>query len=282
MHRPSRRLAVALLAIALVFSGACASGSGPVTGATAYQLVSRAVNKTSAAKSARVSSLTRVTGPDEVNVTGSGVVDFVGRRGSMTMSAEAPSEGSLEFEIVFDGTVLYEKFPPELASELPGGKTWVKIDLGTLGEVAGVDLSQVIEGSPSDPTQALQLLLGASRNVSDLGTEKVRGVDTIHYRLSIDVNRVAEQAPEAARDSYRAVIEMLKTPVIPAEVWVDGQSLLRKMTFTETIASGPGAAEGEVTVQMTMEYYDFGVPVDIEVPPESEVVDILEIIEQGA
>jgi hypothetical protein len=189
---------------------------------------------------------------------------------------------AVEFEIVFDGTVLYEKFPPELASELPGGKTWVKIDLGTLGEEAGVDLSQVIEGSPSDPTQALQLLLGASRNVSELGTEKVRGVDTSHFRLRIDMNKVAEQAPEAARDSYRALIQMLKSPVIPAEVWVDGQGLLRKMTFTETISSGPGAAQGEVTVQMTMEYYDFGVPVDIMLPPESEVVDIFEIIDQGA
>lgn len=156
----------------------------------------------------------------------------------------------------------------------------MKVDLGALSKEAGFDFGEIMASSPSDPTQALHFLLGASRDVRDLGKEVIRGVATSHYRLTLDLRKAARQVPDSAQESYDTLLDMLESPLIPAEVWIDDEGRLRKMTFTETIASGPGAAEGDVTVEMTMEYYDFGVAVDVELPPESEVVDILEILQE--
>jgi len=94
------------------------------------------------------------------------------------------------------------------------------------------------EPTPFEPTGLLGYLRVHAESSEELGGETVRGVVTTRYRL------------EVVADDERAVVD----------VWVDDQHLVRRMRFTDEQG---GADE--------IEFYDFGVPVDVEAPPASEI-----------
>ena len=98
----------------------------------------------------------------------------------------------------FLGNVFYMKFPL-LAAFLPGAKEWIEFDLESLGEDAGIDLSQLQQLGQSDPSQALDYLR-ATGQVEEVGTEQVDGVETTHYTGTIRLDAVAEQVPADQRE----------------------------------------------------------------------------------
>jgi hypothetical protein len=117
--------------------------------------------------------------------------------------------------------------------------------------------------------------LGKLRDVADvtrLGRERVRGVDTRRYRGTIAVPKVSS--------------------AISVEVWIDREGRVRRIrdryNFTElrfdlaelgrlgqevTGSTLPNQATGDVWSVGTTEYDDFGVPVAIQLPPEGDVFD---------
>jgi hypothetical protein len=56
-------------------------------------------------------------------------------------------------------------------------------------------------------------------------------------------------------------------------VWIDGQGQVRQEDLTVAATSGSTAVSADVTVQ----YYDFGAPVDLVAPPAGQVVDFSSI-----
>jgi hypothetical protein len=171
---------------------------------------------------------------------------------------------------VVDG-VLYMNFP--LLSKLGGGRQtdWVSIsgnaitggDNG-LGSTSGVD-----------PGAMLDYLRGAGAEVVDHGKEDVRGVETTHMSTTIVPRQAIDSAPPAARDRMEKALSrlgakgFLDTPV-PLDVYVDKDGLVRRLVMQMTL---PIAREStEMTMQM--DFFDFGVPVDIEAPPADQVTDI--------
>jgi predicted transcriptional regulator len=264
----------------------CGGASAPVTPQAA---VVQAAEKTADAGSSRASFEITMTGlgPEPFTMTGEGIFDSSERKGRMTMDLSALAEGSGqelgEAEMIFDEFVVYMKFPflQELQPQL---KPWLKFDIRELGKEQGFDLGQLSQLNQNDPSQALQYLRAASNDVKEVGKEDVRGVETTHYRMTIDLKKVVDQAPEDQREQLRAsidqIVELSGIQMVPTEVWVDEDGLARRMKLTyEGMRFAPGQ-QGDMT--MTMELYDFGVEVDVEPPPESEVTDIQELIQQGA
>jgi hypothetical protein len=96
------------------------------------------------------------------------------------------------------------------------------------------------------PVRMLDLLRDASRETARVGEEDVRGEPTAHYELTVG----CEQA-EIACDDESVV-----------EVWVAEDGLVRRV------------AVDEVGTSVTMEFFDFGVPVDVEVPPADQVEEV--------
>jgi hypothetical protein len=88
-----------------------------------------------------------------------------------------------------------------------------------------------------------------------------------------DLAALAENGPEELRPSYEQLIQMTGTEEIPTQVWIDGDDLVRRIvTDFEIEQQGQ-----QVTQQSTIEYFDFGVEVDVRPPPEKDTVDITEL-----
>jgi hypothetical protein len=203
---------------------------------------------------------------------------------TMDMSEFAAGSGQDlgEAEFVYDEFVMYMKFPL-LQQVQPGLKPWVKFDLRDLGKQQGFDIGQLSQFNQNDPSQALQYLRAASGNVQEVGREEVRGVETTHYGMRVDLRKVISQAPAEQREQLRATIDQLVeqsgVETVPTEVWIDDDGLARRMRLTyNNMRFAPGQVGDMV---MTMDLYDFGVEVDVKRPPKNQVTDIQKLIDQG-
>jgi hypothetical protein len=278
-----RLLAAFAAALAALVPLACSGGddggndAGPAPATTtAPAPVVLAAAKTREAGSARFALTTRIEGgPAAGTITGEGT--FAGRRGRMTLDLSDLGAGGAflqgRLEVVFDGLVFYLRFPPAVAAVLPGNKPWLRVDLAQLGRQEGFDFEQLLQVNQGDPSQTLEYLRGASDDFREVGAETVRGVATTHYRGTVDLEKVAAQAPAGAAETYRRAIEASGRSTLPMDVWIDGEGLLRRMRFEQPIPGEEGAS-----ATTTIELYDFGTEVDAEPPPAGDVLDIQDLI----
>jgi hypothetical protein len=258
------------LAALVALLAACGGGgnggeAAAPPGGEAATPIAAAATETAEAESYRSSIVLEYEGSEgPVRIAGEGEFQAEPPRGRLTMNvAQAGSRTDVAgTEIVYDGHVLYMTAPGAAGG---AEKRWVAMDLGEegrLGQLNGFDRT--------DPAQSLAYL-HAANDVEEVGTEEVRGAETTHYRLTVDLREAAERAPE-----YRAVIEQsLKAgseAEVPADVWVDGDGRVRRVRM---VYAGVPTAEGtsaEVTV--TTELYDFGADVSVEPPPRDQVLNL--------
>ena len=277
------RIATALVGVALVFGGC--GGSSPTTNPLA--VIISAADKTKEAGTARVSMDMKMDGPTgAVTMTAEGLFDMASKTGEMTMEMEMPDApaGTPDLgttEAVFQGTVIYMKMAA-LSAQLPPGKPWVSFDLQSVGEEVGLDFEALMQSGTSDPTQTLEYLRGASGEVETVGEEEVRGAPATHYRASISFDKILEQAPPELRDRLKPSIELMKewagADQIPVELWIDEEGRLVRMEQAFEYAAGPAAGS---SMDMAMEMYDFGIEVDVQVPPPSQVTDLQELMSRA-
>jgi hypothetical protein len=268
-------LAGALLGVVLA---ATACGSSSVDPAQ----VANAATKTSSAASYRLATATKLKLANR-NVTfdGQGVFDSKRRRGRLSLdlsqlnqvSGAAGSPYNLGYaEFVLDGTTMYMRIP--LLKQLnPTLRPWIKLDLAQAGKTQGLDFGSFLQfGQGGDPTQALEYLR-ATGKLQKKGTEDVRGVKTTHYAGTVDLKKVADQAPAKLRDEVRKnvdrVIAETGQRTIPVEVWVDDQGYVRREQYTSKLQ----VQNQKVDVQSTLELFDFGTPVVAPLPPPADVSD---------
>ncbi|HEX2235197.1 MAG TPA: hypothetical protein VHK89_02875 [Actinomycetota bacterium] len=276
------RRTLVLAALAALLAGACNAELSP--GATVLQSIA-ATNDAGSARVAysAVFDIAAADGP--VGMSGEGIFDYAHQKGRMTFDmsqilrrAEGAPEGAGEVEMIFDGPVLYMRMP-FLTELVAAERPWIRLDLDAARRAGRPDLAQLVQLGESDPTQLLELLHGAERGVDDVGTERVRGARTTHYRMTLDLLRAAEKATEGARASVDALIARSRTDALDADVWIDDEGRMRKMTYGVDLATSDGSADDN-TMTVSMELYEFGVDVAVEPPPPDEVVDLLQLIDQ--
>jgi hypothetical protein len=271
-------LMTVLLALALAACGSSGSSSPTTPSAetssnSAQSLVSSAGAKTSEAQSARISFTATFTGATSGSMKGEGA--FAKRRGHLTMDLSgltgSPAE---EAEIIFDKLVYYIKLPSSTGIPLPPGKEWFKLDLAKLGESQGLDLEQLTQLNQSDPSQALGFLRGASDDFHKIGTEQVRGEATTHFSGTIDLEKVAADAPADVAEQYRKVAELSPSKKVPMDVWLGNDGLVRRLRFTQTLPGGS-------TMTMDEELFDYGASADVSAPPADQVLDLTLLMNLG-
>jgi hypothetical protein len=110
----------------------------------------------------------------------------------------------------------------------------------------------------------------------------VRGTQTTHYRTVLDLARAARDASGAARPSVYGLMQRTGAREMPADVWIDGDGRMRKMTYRVELTPPPGAASppNPDTMSVVMELYEFGIDVRVMPPSEEEVVDLVELSQQ--
>jgi len=301
MVRPMRLVLLAFVA-ALLGVGAAGCGGGQGGGAAAFPVLnglSPVADATENASSARfeMGFEFQVGGLDDsLGFSATGAYDTPAKKAQLTMDLGSfakliggfagalggdapkgladPSKWKLEMRL--DGTVAYMRMP-FLASELPGGKEWVSIDLARAAQMQGRDLGEVQSlAQGSDPREMLDYLRSVAGEVTQVGTEDVRGVPTAHYFAVIDWQKLVQRA---AKDAGKPdLLEQFQGAGgtmgnIPVDVWVDANSLLRRMTMTFSMTSGSQEAGGS----LRLELFDYGESVSVEAPAASDVVDALSL-----
>lgn len=252
-----------LIAIVAALLAGCGDEERPVSP------VEDALTDAVAATSAEESASLTVSGTIEVagetgTYDGEGVIRFRPPAAGITLSVQIAGE-EVEVESRQIGAVSYIRTGE--AAPLPGGKEWLKLDLGAaLGPEAGNALS-----SGTNPTQYLELLRG-SGTVSEEGTEEIDGRDTTHYAATIDYEELADSDDEGLRALAEQSLRFSAIDTVPVEVWVDGEGLIRRQRIqleTKELNGTPGQKQ-----DITIELGEYGVPLTgIEAPPEGDVYD---------
>jgi hypothetical protein len=259
---------VAIAALAAVFLGRGGGGS-----ALALDPVAAAATKTQQAGAAPIRKALSLSSPQlrggkTVDVHGSGVIDgarseFSFRMGSLGSMKEIALEQHGDY-------VLYLQIP-RLSAQLPAGKHWIELDASKLGKAAGLDLSKLMSGSQFQPSDVLSMLKGEGAKVRNLGSAKVGGAATTHYRITIDTAK-ALQAKGLTSPLLAGAAATLPAS-IPADVWIGKDGLVRQIRLALGVAQGHMA--------MTINLSDYGTDATIAAPPSSDVFDATQLAQLG-
>jgi hypothetical protein len=214
---------------------------------------------------------------------GSGAIDPATRRGKLVFDSAGPlatgaagADGKIEQ--VFEGDVIYMRMPA-IAQRIGGKKAWLKVDVKQAGQALGVDPTRFGQLGSNDPRQMLDQIRSVSGDVEKKGTESVRGVETTHYRAEVDLRRYPDRLPQAQREQARVAVEKLVdqtgSSTYPMELWIDDKDLVRRVRVSYEFDM-PGS-DDEASFVMTMEFFDFGTPIDVEPPPAKDVQDLAEL-----
>ena len=297
----NRRFAVVLVLASALFVGACGKSTptaapepgtevaaGKVDDGVKLQgLMLNAASKMAATPTSRFELTMAMPGPagTPMNVTSTGAVD--NRTGSMTMDMDLASMGlpgaDGKVTALFDGKAFYYRFPAAMRAAL-GGKEWVRMGLDTLSKTAGFDLEAIMQQfKQSDPSANVAMMAAAASDIEEVGTEQVRGVTTRHFKMTIDLQKAASSSDEKVRAAVEAITMMLGVGSYPAEMWIAEDGFPRRLHYTMDMskASLPGGQKNpfDGTMDMRMEFFDFGADVGLKIPPASATADFADLLD---
>src|SRR6266536_4674057 len=248
--------------IAVVAAGILAGCAKPDTQTppTPQEAVAAASARTTAVGSARISRSiawfdaagNQVGPPMRIE----GVIDFTHHLARLDTTTAKPPAGTSSTPVltqVYTNNAIYWRLPPDL--EKLANKHWVKLDLTTLPENKRPSVEAMVGLGQAgvNPERSLHQL-DTLVNVTEVGREQLRGVDTRHLKGSV-------------KDGFG----------IQVEVWLDDQDRTRRTRDTTPVpvpaSTQAGLPPAPVSFVTTTDYYDFGTKVDVQVPPDSDTTD---------
>ena len=226
--------------VAALLSGAC--GGSETTAPTPLPKidVAQATARTVDAESARFT----LSGEGGRGGPFTGEGELAGQRARLELHFSDAAGGLFpaDVEAVYADGALYVRLSG-LAGLLPGlvsgGRDWLRVDLAADTDV----LDEYLDFGGGDPTRLLETLEAAGA-FAEVGSERVRGIETTRYRGSVASTRV--------------------------DVWVGADELVRRVT----VRDGDGT-------NVELELYDFGADVDVEPPPDDEVAELGDLLQGG-
>jgi hypothetical protein len=150
-----------------------------------------------------------------------------------------------------------------VADVLPPGKDWVRTEESDEGE----------DETPLNMEDSLQLL-DSPDAVQMVGREAINGKMTRRYRGEVQISELVDVLREKGKDVEADAYERIEgtTPTqISAEAWVDRKNLLRRMRIVMPTPGEPG--EPPMTVDMRMDFFDYGAEPDIQIPDPDTVIE---------
>lgn len=253
-----------------VLLAACGEGPSP------RERLEAAPEATSAAGSAAFSMTAEIQSGSEgmgmhVTISGDGAMDMESGAGHMTMNLGGLG-GSLD--LVFRGDTVYLRLPPAFTG---GQEQWIR-------QEPGEDAVEMGPGVGNDPTRMIAALDSVEGEISSLGSDVVREVDVQGYGFTVGGAGLfggAEDLPPGATDIR-----------VPMEVWLDQDGRVRRLTASIDLqALADAARQGDDslsaedrqaldmmtamggTLDLTLELFDFGTPVEVELPDPESVMD---------
>lgn len=212
-------------------------------------------------------------------VVDKGQADITTDLSSVLSAAGLPaSNGSVELRYLQESgdPVVYVN-APALSSMIPGGKPWVRLDLEQAGKSLGVDLNSMLAQAAQNPSSVLDMLRAAG-SVDTVGTETLDGVQTTHYKATIDLAKAAGLMGGPASEAVQHLIDNGGPSTLPVDVWIGSDGYVRKLTVDETVANGTESA----TVHLNLGLSDYGTAVNVTAPPSDDTLDATGLLSMAA
>ena len=170
--------------------------------------------------------------------------------------------------VIASDDVVYLDFP--LFARLVGVQTqWMSVPADTGASTFDV----------ADPSAFLDFLHGTAGDVTDMGREQIRGVDTTHLHATVKLRDALDSATVAEQDRLRRAIDQLGDQAdalldgeMPVDVFVDDDGMVREIVFDFSVPDSSGSTAAKAT--LTVDLFDFGDAVDINPPPADQVTDV--------
>lgn len=226
-----------------------------------------AVDRTLDAGTARTRVTTTVEGVPLVPrlrlVVADGELEFTSQRAALSRElpglAQLPLVGErlAPVELRFDRGDVYLRLP------VRGQRRWVRVRASD-PEAAGARTGPGL-GNPI----ALLGLLQALRDSERLGDSQVDGVPTTRSRVSIDLEDAAARLDDAAARVAEALRTLHGRAELTLDVWIDRELRIRRIRYATDV---PLSGLGELAVSTDLDLFDFGVPVSVAPPRDSDLV----------
>ena len=169
-----------------------------------------------------------------------------------------------EMEIRTIGDISYMKFGMFAMLGVP--TEWVRMSADDAGSAAGS-----FGASPINPTEMMDAFSTDNAQIVDLGSEQVRGVNTTHYQITMDIEAMME---EADADSIEELENLGPLPVngeLPVDFWIGDDGNVYRMLLE--IVGADVAESGFESMRMMWEMFDYGANIEVVAPPEEDVTD---------
>jgi hypothetical protein len=248
--------------------------------------VASAATKSEAVGGAKVALTVGVDSPKGTfSVSANGVVDqgqadITTDLSQLLAAAGLPAgSGSVELRYLQENgdPVVYVN-APALTSMIPGGKSWVRLDLEQAAKSAGVDLNQMLAQAAQNPADVLDMLRAAG-SVKSLGTEAIDGAETTHYQATIDLAKAAGMVGSPAQQAVQHLIDHGGPSTIPVDVWIGDDGYVHKLTVDETLGMGSDTA----TVHLNLGLSGYGTTaVNVTAPPSDDTLDATGLVAMAA
>ena len=293
-----RRLSIALAALVVALGLVTSGCGGSASAIPELASLTQAANSSASADTAKFALTFEMSLPvpgadGTVSFSAEGGFDTPAKRSQITIDLASLAELMEQFgpslggkvpgdladpadwklEAITDGDVVYLQFPL-IAKELPDGKTWVKGDAADFSKTDTSGLDQFGSLSGMDPRDVFGFLKAVSGSIEAVGSEEVRGVSTSHYRATLDPAKLTQLVPAEQRKTLSGVDEAARQAgltELPIDVWIDADNRIRKLAI-ELVAKMPGSDES-MQASFVIELYDYGTPLDLDLPPADQVAD---------
>ncbi|MFL5906265.1 MAG: hypothetical protein ACJ75Z_01550 [Solirubrobacterales bacterium] len=234
--------------------------------------IAEAAQATKDSPGVRMAFTMSVQGPVQMSMQGSGVLNGETKRASVHMEATGGT-GGFQMDEIVDGLDIYMHSPAFGA--VAGGKSWLKISGSAFGDLPSYSDQLGGAGTSFGPTQALDALESVSGGVTNAGPETVNGVNTTHYTATIDLGAIFDKVKDHLPDQMAQMLgdAVDGQPGMPVDAWVDDQGLLRRERFSFSL--GPVGS-----ISMTIDFSDYGIHPQVDVPSESDVYDATPLLQQ--
>jgi hypothetical protein len=219
------------------------------------------------------------TTPDETTAYASGQVGL-GQTRRMVVGvqyAEDPAdlEGSY-IGVTVDDAHIYARGVP-IDRYVPEGE-WLVADLAS-DDPRAAELRALVSGQ-SDPSMSLLQLYGVTRVIGE-SDGVVHEQHARMYTAQIDLEAALDALPPERVDGFRKNLDELAAAgfltEFEAEIWVADDGLVHHVDYVQPLADDMGG--GLITA--SVEFFDFGVPLSLDIPPPEHLHPVEDVKEPG-
>jgi hypothetical protein len=256
--------AASTLAIAVVVAlvAVAAHGGGKKAGSvqlTAAQIVQQATRQQRALSTESATCTEHLSG--RVNVTVSGTIELQRKPLLMAMNMNLSSTGeAMTMRAILTDNAMYLKLGSMAGMPRNLAAKWLKIPLTGLGPTSlfGSVLHEIQNENPTAQIAGLE----AASHLHAAGPQLVSGVTTTRYNGSFTPSAAVKALPAAQRSVLGPYLRLIQGDVA-FSAWIDSNDNVRKFQETEST--------GQVTVSAGCTYGSFNQPLNIVLPPSSQV-----------